>query len=426
MATRLRNPAIVLNPGAAGIGVLHALQRGGVDVISVGRLRPPLLGRFSVVPREYVTYRPERGENLADCLLALAERFDGKGVLFPSIDIDLETLIVDRDRLAERYHIPANPEIGLRIFEKNWQYGIAERVGFPTPRNVRFLGAERPDTTGFRFPLIIKPSDRAVASGAWVFRLRILHDRAALDASLDEVARDYPQRNFQIAEVIPGEPDQLYTVGAYSNRQGGVLRSYTGRKLSQYPYDHGSASLAETMPMPADVVERSHVLLDAMQFHGIAQVEMKYDARDGLYKLVEVNGRSWLWIKLAAFSGVNLPLIQYYDLTDDPRLAAAVAEPQVNDHFYVYDFHVKLNRHAGEQARLREMNRSKIAVPAVIHPGEWRLNAVYRAGSLLRRARHILSGARAPLGSSWYLSRRSVAARSSIQSLAKKLAGLRG
>ena len=142
-------------------------------------------------------------------------------------------------------------------------------------------------------------------------------------------------------------------------------------------------------------------------------------------RLVEVNGRSWLWIKLAAYSGVNLPLIQYYDLTGDPRLAAAVAQPQVNTHFYVYDFHVKLNRHAGEQARLRELNRTRIAVPAVVHPGEWRLNAVYRAGSLVRRAKHMLSGASAPLGSSWYLSRRSVAARSSIQTLAKKLAGFR-
>ena len=425
MAARLRNPAIVLNPGAAGIGVLHALQLGGVDVISVGRSRPPLLGRFSVVPHEYVSYRPDRGENLADCLLALAERFDGKGVLFPSIDIDLETLIVARERLAERYHVPATPAIGLRIFEKNWQYEIAERVGFPIPRNVRFAGAERPVTDDFRFPLIIKPSDRAVAAGSWVFRLRILHDRAELDACLAEIARDHPTRTFQIGEVVPGEPDQLYTVGCYSNRAGRVLRSYTGRKLSQYPYDHGSASLAESCPIPPEVVAGAEALLNTMGFHGIAQVEMKYDVRDGLYKLIEVNGRSWLWIKLAAFSGVNLPLIQYYDLTGDARLADAVERSQVNDHFYVYDFHVKLNRHAGEQARLRELQRTRIAVPAVTHPGEWRLNAAYQAGSILRRVRHTLSGARVPLGSTWYLSRRSVAARSSIQSLARRLTGLR-
>jgi hypothetical protein len=39
---------------------------------------------------------------------------------------------------------------------------------------------------------------------------------------------------------------------------------------------------------------------------------------------------------------------------------------------------------------------------------------------------HFLSGRGAPLGSSWYLSRRSVAARSSIQALARRLSGLRG
>ena len=42
----------------------------------------------------------------------------------------------------------------------------------------------------------------------------------------------------------------------------------------------------------------------------------------GRYKLLEVNGRSWLWVKLAAYTDVNQPLIQYYDLTGDPRLMA--------------------------------------------------------------------------------------------------------
>jgi D-aspartate ligase len=420
MAKRLLNPAVVLNPGAAGVGVLHALQEGGVeDIVCVGRARPPLLGRFSTVPKQYVTYRPDRGENLVDSLVAYAERFDGKGVLYPSIDIDLEALIVARDRLSAKYHVPAAEHIGLRIFEKNWQYEIAEKVGFPTPRNVRFVGSERPSYEGFRFPVIVKPSDRAVATGSWVFRLRVLDSPDEVEATLDEIAAEHPQRNFQIAEVVPGEPDTLYTVGAYSNREGRAICRYTGRKISQYPYYYGSASLAETRSMPGEVVDKAIQVLDEMRFHGIAQIEMKYDHRDNLYKLVEINGRSWLWIKLSAYSGVNVPLIQQYDLTDDERLADAITGRQRDDRFYLYDFHVKLNNHPDEQARLRELHKTKTAVHAVSNPGEWKLDMVYRLGSVARRAKHALSGARQPLGSSWYLSRRSVDARSSMKSQAK-------
>src|SRR5574341_1127736 len=126
MAARLRNPAVVRISEAAGIGVIHSLSLAGVDIITVERNWPPALGRFSRFPRLHVSYRPARGESLVNCLVQLSERFDGTGVLFPSTDADLEALIAGADVLASRYAVPAAPHIGLRIFEKNWQYALAE------------------------------------------------------------------------------------------------------------------------------------------------------------------------------------------------------------------------------------------------------------------------------------------------------------
>ena len=44
---RPRNPAVVLTPGTAGVGLIHALSLARVDIVTVGRNWPPLLGRFS-------------------------------------------------------------------------------------------------------------------------------------------------------------------------------------------------------------------------------------------------------------------------------------------------------------------------------------------------------------------------------------------
>ena len=111
---------------------------------------------------------------------------------------------------------------------------LAERTGtVATPRNARFLAGEFPDVREFRFPLIIKPTIRTHTSGWTGFRLRILENASEVQQCLEEVAREHPGRAMQIAENIPGEPDQLYTVGSYSNAAGKVLRSYTGRKLTQ-------------------------------------------------------------------------------------------------------------------------------------------------------------------------------------------------
>src|SRR5512143_3557377 len=110
MSERLRNPAVVLDPGAAGIGIIHALSLAGVPTVAVVRNWPPMISRLSRFLRHCETYSPRRGETVLDGLERLARRFDGKGVLFPSTDIDLEAIIIGRERLAARYRIPASPQ----------------------------------------------------------------------------------------------------------------------------------------------------------------------------------------------------------------------------------------------------------------------------------------------------------------------------
>jgi predicted ATP-grasp superfamily ATP-dependent carboligase len=415
MSERLRNPAVVLDPGAAGIGIIHALSLAGVPTVAVVRNWPPMISRLSRFLRYCETYSPRGGETVLDGLDRLARRFDGKGVLFPATDIDLEAIIIGRERLAERYSIPASPEIGLKIDGKNWQYEHADRVGMPTPRHVVFRGGEQPDVQGFRFPLIVKPSARGATAGDWVFRLQILDDADALARCLATIAKDYPGREFQVAENIPGEPDELYTVGTYSGLNGRVQRCYTGRKLTQYPYHHGVASLAESMPLPEHVVRDAENLLNSMGFVGISQVEYKRDHRDGAYKLLEVNGRSWLWVKLAAFSDVNLPLMQYYDLTGDPRLADAVARPQRHDRFFVHELHVALNNHAGERARLAELERTKMRVSAIPYGRDPLLSAAFHAGAIVRRVRYALTPGNTPAGGTWTQSQAGARARKAVK-----------
>ncbi len=388
----MKNPAIVPNPGTAGVGLIHALSLGGVPIITVGRRWPPLLGRFSRFPHRHVGYNPGR-ETLTECLLRVGGEFDGRGVLFPAIDVDLEAIVLAQPALQGCYHVPAAPHIGADIFAKNWQYDLARRVGVPIPASIKFvagrgpdLAGGAPDLAGLRLPYIIKPSSRTAAVGGRAFRLQVVEDRAGLEAFLAELARDHAGREFQLAENIPGDPSTLCTVGAYADRDGRVLRTYTGRKRSQRPYTHGDASIAESVALPEVVTRQARVLLEAARFHGISQVEFKYDARDDQYKLLEINGRAWSWIKLPAFSGVNLPLIQYYDLTGDARLAEALASPQRDDVFLVRDALVALNRLPVEQAVIAELARAKRRVGAVPYRRDPCLSAVHAAALLAMRA----------------------------------------
>ncbi len=66
-----------------------------------------------------------------------------------------------------------------------------------------------------------------------------------------------------------------------------------------------------------EVVDAALQLLRAFGYHGLSQVEFKRDARDGRYKLMEINPRLWQWHGLATACGVDLPRIAYADLTGD-------------------------------------------------------------------------------------------------------------
>ena len=46
----------------------------------------------------------------------------------------------------------------------------------------------------------------------------------------------------------------------------------------------------------------------------MVEVEFKYDLRDGLYKLLDINMRPWGWHTLCIACGIDFPAIQYFDV----------------------------------------------------------------------------------------------------------------
>ena len=52
-------------------------------------------------------------------------------------------------------------------------------------------------------------------------------------------------------------------------------------------------------------------LLKEIGYFGIAEVEFMRDDKDGLYKLLEINGRPWGWHTLLKASGINLPYMLF-------------------------------------------------------------------------------------------------------------------
>jgi len=53
--------------------------------------------------------------------------------------------------------------------------------------------------------------------------------------------------------------------------------------------------------------------LRAINYYGLVEVEFKLDPRDGEYKLLDVNGRTWGYHTLGLVAGVDFPSLLYVD-----------------------------------------------------------------------------------------------------------------
>ena len=71
--------------------------------------------------------------------------------------------------------------------------------------------------------------------------------------------------------------------------------------------------------------------LRSIGYYGLVELEYKYDRRDGLTKLLDVNARTWGYHSLATRAGVDFPYLLYADQIGLPVPAVAVeARPGIS------------------------------------------------------------------------------------------------
>jgi D-aspartate ligase len=314
--------AVVLQAsGPNALGIIRGLARARIPVVATDH-DPGALGLRSRYAAAHVLPDPiAEPVSFVDGLLQLGERIGERPVLFATHDDALSAIGPREAEVDALFRRPWSPWQTLEpILDKSHQHAVARRIGFPIPETFEPASAAELEQIidHLRFPVVLKPREQAAFRAR--FRAQVLEANGP-----DELRRRFSEAKsfrLQISEVIPGGDEQLWTLGSYRNADGVPIGSFTGHKLRQWPPRFGTARSAEAGWDP-ELAMRCHALLDALDYHGISQVEVKRDPRDGRDVLIEVNPRSWLWISLATAVGVNLPALCFSDalgLATRPRL----------------------------------------------------------------------------------------------------------
>lgn len=322
----MRTPVVVLNMHYSGLGIARSLGPHGIPVYG--------LSSSASFPGNYSRYckfhlAPDslaEPEALRDFLIDFAAGLEGRPILLPTRDHDIEFLLGHRDTLEQRFTIPlAHKDFIEQAMNKDRCLAIAAQHGIAVPRShtVSSMDEFAAIAGSLSFPVIVKPlyAHQWRRPGIWQ---TVGHQKAALIDDAEELASFYgaivataPLATIQ--EFIPGPDSSLLVFGSYC-RPGGDVRAYfTGRKLLQDPPLKGTGLIVEGLPVP-EIVGPSRTLLKALDFSGISEIEFKRHERTGVDYLIEINPRHWDQHYLGTACGVNLSLEQYLDLTEPGQL----------------------------------------------------------------------------------------------------------
>jgi len=257
-------------------------------------------------------------ENTADALRAALLELHasyGRIVLFPNRDHHLAQLWEIRADIESFCYLPFNPAHLLESVDKIHQYEACERLGVPYPLSRAIRSVEDYDgLRAIRFPVLLKPQQK---TGSILRPFELSSEEELRSRRAWMAQRLAAGLHFLASELIPGDGSNIHAYVAFRTDDGRILAEWAGHKLSQHPNEFGVFASATNGSAPA-VSEQGRTLVEGMDLQGIVEPEFKYDARDGRYKLTEINLRSMMWSRVGALSGVPIHYVQYLHATGQP------------------------------------------------------------------------------------------------------------
>jgi len=313
-----RAGAVIVGGDFHGLGIIRSLGRHAVPLCVVDDEFS--IGRFS----KYTTFTV-RAPNLrnekdtVDFLIEMGHRKKLQGwVLFPTRDEHVAAFSRHKQALSQVFRVPTPDwEITKWAWNKWNTYSLAQKLGIPIPRTWCPRTVEEIDQIDAEFPLAIKPSVKedffyATKAKAWRAenknQVREMFQRASGHVGSNEVL---------VQEIIPGDGTRQFSSCVFM-KDGIVLGSMEAQRWRQHPPEFGrAATFVESIDLPV-VEELTLKFLRAINYYGLAEVEYKLDPRDGKYKLLDVNARTWGFHALGSPAGVDFSYLLYADQIGDP------------------------------------------------------------------------------------------------------------
>lgn len=148
------------------------------------------------------------------------------------------------------------------------------------------------------FPIVVKPRTAVGSIGFQIIRSM---------EKLEKYWHSYDNHNgpLLLQEYVEQGDCPQYRADLFRDRDCVFRMAMVGKVTRWYPLDGGSGIFAYTIH-DEEIIENCKKLLDAIHWNGYANIDMVWDEKEHVAKILEINGRTGATIKLDYIAGANV------------------------------------------------------------------------------------------------------------------------
>jgi D-aspartate ligase len=304
---------VVMGGDYQGLGIVRSLGRRGIPVCIIDDEHS--IGRYSRYTTHYIRVKNLRDEQeTIQAVLDTGRRLKLQNwVLYPTRDETVAAFSRHKEALSRCFRVPTPDWNTVKwAWDKRNTYKLAHELGIIIPKTWFPQTVEDLAQIDGTFPVIIKPAIKehfiyATKEKAWR-----ADSREELVSRFKEAVRFVPAGELMIQDLIPGGSGQQYGYGAFF-KGGRAIGSMMTHNIRSHPLQLGrSSTFVETIDLP--VIEQSALqFLRAIDYYGLVEIEFRLDPRDGQYKLLDVNARTWGYHSLGSAADVDFSSMLFKD-----------------------------------------------------------------------------------------------------------------
>ena len=298
--------AIVIEGHVQGLSNTRSLGELGIPVYVLDVSH--CLAQYSKYCTKYFRCPNFKSKEFIQFLIELAQNENLQGwFLIGSNDHIVENLSLHAQELAPYYTmvVPAKEQL-YQIINKANLMQIASSCGTHIPKTCDLSTIEQ--TKDFTYPLLIKGREGLSFYKATHQKAIQVNNEFELLSKSKEISM--LTSDVMIQELVPFDKQNRVVSFTCFAINGEIKTYWMGQKLREHPIKYGTATMSESVLIP-QVLDEATPLIKILNYTGICEIEFMRDIRDGYYKLIEINPRTWLWVGLAKACGIDYAKMMY-------------------------------------------------------------------------------------------------------------------